>query len=94
MNELEVQELAGEVLGLTEEQIEAVQNDDEDLDAPLMDKFGVDFEQFKKIAEALIVFAPPLKSAITEQWDHCFVKQVPAGYLAIAKTPVKERSNG
>lgn len=49
-----LQEMAGLVCGMTEEQTDDVINDDEDFDTPLLDKLGVDFEQFSAVAEVLL----------------------------------------
>ncbi|WP_345861253.1 hypothetical protein [Shewanella algae] len=83
----EVQELAGAALGLTEDQTEDIINGDEDFDTPLLEKFNVDFEQFSNVAEALLKLTPVLKSPLSGDLDHAFVKQVKGGYLAIIKTP-------
>ncbi|HCH2416250.1 TPA: hypothetical protein NKS14_004568 [Vibrio parahaemolyticus] len=83
----EMQELAGAALGLTEDQTEDIINGDEDFDTPLLEKFNVDFEQFSNVAEALLKLTPVLKSPLSGDLDHAFVKQVEGGYLAIIKTP-------
>ncbi|HHY0551903.1 TPA: hypothetical protein ACVU5P_004222 [Vibrio parahaemolyticus] len=93
MNSLEVQELAGAALGLTEDQVEEVLNGDEDFDTPLLEKFGVNLEQFEKVAKALILFTPSLRSELSGQRNHCFVKQTQFGFMAIASTPVEEPGN-
>lgn len=62
MHILEMQELAGAALGLTEDQTEEILNADEDFDTPLLEKIGVDFEQFCSVAEALIKLTPMLHS--------------------------------
>lgn len=82
-----MQELAGAALGLTEDQTEDIINGDEDFDTPLLEKFNVDFEQFSNVAEALLKLTPVLKSPLSGDLDHAFVKQVEGGYLAIIKTP-------
>lgn len=50
----DLQEMAGLVCGLTSEQTDAIIDDDEDFDSPLLDKLGVDFEQFSNVAEAIL----------------------------------------
>lgn len=50
----DLQEMAGLVCGLTSEQTDAIIDDDEDFDTPLLDKLGVDFEQFSNVAEAIL----------------------------------------
>ncbi len=73
------QELAGAALGLTEEQTENIINDNEDFDTPLMEKFGIDFEQFMSVAEALLKLTPTIKSAITKDVHNAFVRQLGGG---------------
>ncbi len=73
------QELAGAALGLTEEQTAEIINDDEDFDTPLMNKFGVDFEQFMAVAEALLKLTPTVQSAITKDVKNAFVRQLGGG---------------
>ena len=89
MRHWEMQELAGAALGLTEDQTDAVINDSEDFDTPLFEKFGVDFEQFSKVAEALLPLTPVLKSPLTDDRNHAFVRQVEGGYIAIIRTPAE-----
>lgn len=78
MDYLDLQMLAGAALGMTEEQTEAIINDDENFDDPLLEKFGVDLEQFGEIAEALLPFTPTLRSELTETIYHAFVRQMAA----------------
>lgn len=85
----EMQELAGAVLGLSEEQTEEIINDDEDFDTPLCEKFGVDFDSFCSVAEALLKLTPVLKSPLSGELDHAFVRQLEGGYLAIIKSPAE-----
>ncbi|WPC72969.1 hypothetical protein [Vibrio porteresiae] len=87
MRHWELQELAGAALGLTEDQTEEIIDSDEDFDTPLLKKFNIDFEQFSNVAEALLKLTPVLKSPLSGELDHAFVKQVDGGYLAIIKTP-------
>lgn len=54
IDQFDLQEMAGLVCGLTSEQTDAIIDDDEDFDTPLLDKLGVDFEQFSNVAEAIL----------------------------------------
>lgn len=54
LDHFDLQELAGLVCGMTDEESDAVINDDEDFDTPLLEKLGVDFEQFSQVASALM----------------------------------------
>jgi hypothetical protein len=70
MNCLDAEELADAVLGLTEDQV----NDAPDYDALLDDKFGVDLETFASIADALLPFTLPARTAITGELYKGFAK--------------------
>lgn len=54
IDHFDLQEMAGLCCGLTEEQSDNIINDDEDFDTPLLEKLGVDFEQFSAVAEAIL----------------------------------------
>lgn len=54
LDHFDLQELAGLVCGMTDKESDAVINDDEDFDSPLLEKLGVDFEQFSQVASALM----------------------------------------
>lgn len=54
LDHFDLQELAGLVCGMTDKESDAVINDDEDFCTPLLNKLGVDFEQFSQVASALI----------------------------------------
>jgi hypothetical protein len=83
MNYFESQMLAGAALGMTEDQIEVILDDDEDFDSPLMEKFGVDLEQFTKIAEALLPLTPMVQSELSNEILHAFGRRMGSGWLAI-----------
>lgn len=92
MDYLDLQILAGAALNLTEEQTEEIINDDEDFDTPLLEKFGVDLEQFGEIASALLPFTPTLHSELTKTVYHAFVRQMGGGScMAIVKQKAKEQ---
>lgn len=92
MDYFDLQCLAGAALGLTEEQTDKIMDDDEDFDTPLMDKFGVDFEQFSEIAKALITLTPTVQSPLTGKVSHAFVRQLGGGNcVAIAKIDAAEQ---
>jgi hypothetical protein len=54
IDHFDLQEMAGLVCGMTDEESDAVINDDEDFDTPLLDKLNVDFDQFKAVVEAVL----------------------------------------
>lgn len=85
MDYFDSQMLAGAALGLTEDQTDEIINDDEDFDSPLMEKFGVDLEQFTKIAEALLPLTPVIGSELTKQLYHAFGRKAEGHWLAIVK---------
>lgn len=85
MNHFDSQMLAGAVLGMTEDQIEVILDDDEDFDSPLMKKFGVDLEQFTKIAEALLPLTPVVSSELSKQFYHAFGREMEGAWFAIVK---------
>ncbi|MFP8968550.1 hypothetical protein ACKC9G_18355 [Pokkaliibacter sp. CJK22405] len=92
MHIVELQELAGAALGLTEEQTDAIFEDDEDFDSPLIEKFGIDFDQFCNVVEALLPLTPTLQSPLTDAVYHAFVRQLGAGDCrAIVKMKAKEQ---
>lgn len=87
MDYFDLQMLAGAALGLTEEQTDDIINDDEDFDSPLLEKFGVDIEQFGDIAKALLPLTPTIMSPMTNTIYHAFGRQIGGGtFCAITKT--------
>ena len=90
MDYFDLQMLAGSALGLTEEQTEAIINDDEDFDSPLIEKFGVDLDMFGEIASALLPLTPTVNSPLSGKVYHAFVRQLGEGeYIAIVKQDAK-----
>ena len=68
MDWIEAEELAVEVLGISEE------SDHTDIEDALADKLGCSFEQFREIATALMPFTITARTAITDELFHGFVK--------------------
>ncbi|EKO3874649.1 hypothetical protein P0F29_003290 [Vibrio metschnikovii] len=94
MDYLDLQMLAGAALGLTEDQTEDIIDDNEDFDTPLLEKFGVDLEQFGKIAWALLHLTPTVQSPLSGKVSHAFVRQMGNGhFLAIAQVLADEQPN-
>lgn len=60
-------------------------SDDEDVEQTLFDEFEISFEQWVKIASTLIMFTPIVKSPVTNEKYHAFIK---CG-IAIAKIGVE-----
>lgn len=54
IDQFDLQEMAGLICGMTEAESDAVINDDEDFDTPLLNKLNVDFEQFSAVVEAVM----------------------------------------
>ena len=69
MNALEIEDLVAQMFDLTDEQAE-----DADLDDLIFDKFGVEFEQFAAIVDALIPYTIPAKAALSGKVYQGFVK--------------------
>ncbi|HCE2091504.1 TPA: hypothetical protein NGT02_004521 [Vibrio parahaemolyticus] len=84
-----LQELAVAALGMTEEQYEEVLNGDEDFDTPLHEKFGVDFDQFSQVAEALLKLTPVVTKGISKENVHAFVKLEEGHGTIIIESPYK-----
>ncbi|MBO2552630.1 hypothetical protein I6M38_11630 [Shewanella algae] len=92
MDYFDAQLLAGAALGLTEEQTDEIIDGDEDFDTPLIEKFGVDLEQFGDIANALLPLTPLVSSPLTNVSYHAFVRQLGDGnFLAIVKQKAAEQ---
>lgn len=75
MRTWDLQELAALACGLSEQQWEDMQNEDResDLDDLIYEKFDTGFDEFSKIAEALLMLTPQVKSVITGEEVHAFV---------------------
>ena len=69
MDWMDAEELAVAVLKLDEETA-----DSDKIEQAIFDKFECSFEQFHKIAEALMPFTIPAKAAISGESFHGFVK--------------------
>ena len=83
-----VQELAGYMLGKSEEEVdEMLDQDDGTLDELLYEKYNVEFEQFYEIVNDLIKFTPIVQSVLSCSKFHAFVRD----NVAIAKLTVEEK---
>ena len=88
LRDFEVQELAGHMLGKSEDEVEEMlTRDDGTLDELLFEKYGVEFEQFYIIVNDLIKFTPIVQLGLTGSRFHAFV----LGNMAIAKLNVEEK---
>lgn len=89
----EIQELALFAMGKTEDQVtEIIDNDGEgekDIDTLIYEKFDVDFDQFAKIAEALLKLTPCVESPLSGRVSHAFVRNVTGGMVAIVSQEAK-----
>lgn len=90
MMSFEMQYLAGAALGLTDEQTEEIMDGDEDFDTPLLERFGVDFEQFSVVSEALLKLTPAISFLHSGKLGHAFVRIVQGRYEVIIQTPIIE----
>lgn len=68
----QVQELLCFASGMNSEEADDFCNNDGDYDLLSFNAFGVDFEQFEQIAEALLNFTPLVESPISGDVYHCF----------------------
>jgi len=88
LRDFEVQELAGHMLGKSEDEVEEMLNEDDGtLDELLLEKYNVEFEQFYIIVNDLIKFTPIVQLGLTGSRFHAFV----LGNMAIAKLNVEEK---
>lgn len=69
MNEFDFQDLGAVVLGLTEEEYES----GPDLDVLMIEKLGVDMEQFEAVARALVPYTIPTTVALSGRVFRGFV---------------------
>lgn len=80
VHHFEATELAARLVGVDPE---ANDFDEDDMEQKLYDKYGVDLEEFQKLAEALLKFTPPVETAITGTvvqgyiFDSCFITKEP-----------------
>jgi hypothetical protein len=72
MDHVEIEELAGHVLGKSEEEIEEGINDGT-LTDELEQKYGVDFHLYSEIVKDLLPFTPVVKAGLTGDHYHAFV---------------------
>lgn len=75
MRRWDLQELAAFACGLSEKQWEDMQNEyrESELDDLIDKKFHTGFDEFVKIAEALLMFTPQVQTAVTGKPCHAFV---------------------
>lgn len=74
MDMLELVDLVGAVLGKTEDEVEDLHADDCAVDDLLFDRYGVDLEQFEKIAKDLLRLTPIVETEVTKTKIHAFVR--------------------
>lgn len=74
----DVEDLAREICGL---------KGDAPAEDGLIDKYGIDFDEFHKLIEALLPLTPVLTSPLTKTRYHCFIKEG----TALVKTEAKEQ---
>lgn len=64
MDSLEREELILYAAGLSEVEVDKFMNDGEDIDDFCHEKFGIDSDQFVKVAEALLKLTPVVQSQV------------------------------
>lgn len=69
----DIQQLAAYATGMTEDQYSEFLNNDGDFDELLHEKFEIEFEQFSKVAEALLLLTPKVQAGISGDVYHAFV---------------------
>lgn len=74
MDMLELVDLVGAVLGKTEDEVEELHEDDCAVDDLLFERYGIDLEQFEKVAKDLLKLTPIVETAITGTKCHAFVR--------------------
>lgn len=74
MDDLELFEIVGALLGKTEDEIEEMHEDCGLVEDLLYEKFDVDTETFRDIAKALLKLCPVVETAVTGTKYHAFVK--------------------
>ncbi len=82
----DIEELAGYVLGLSEEKREEMVNESS-ADELLYEKFEIDLEKFTEIVKALLPYTPAVKSAFADKKYNAFV----TGNVCIVKQEFKSR---
>lgn len=77
MDSLEREELILYAAGKTEEEVDAFMNEGGDIDDFCHETFGIDSDQFVKVAESLLKLTPVVSAAVGEERFNAFV--VPLG---------------
>ena len=84
MSEVDAESLVTTVLGISEDSsVDA-------LDDALAEGFGVSFDQFRAVAEALLPYTVPARAAVTDECFHGFV----ADGMFIVKVPAGKPGRG
>jgi len=68
---LDFEDLAAEMLGITDEQRE----DEDYLPEKFYEKFGIDFDSAYEFAKALLPHTVPIKAGLTDNLYHAFVSR-------------------
>ena len=71
MDMFDFEELAAEMLSITDEQRE----DDDFLPDEFYKKYDIEFEVAYNLTKALLLFTPKVKSPLTEKYYHAFVSR-------------------
>ncbi len=89
MDFFDLAELAGAALKLSNEQTgKAIEdNSIEDL---VEDRFGIEFDQFGEVAEALLTLTPIIERGFRKERHNAFM----SGQVVLISTPVKEQARG
>lgn len=73
MRHWEIEELLCRASGMSSEEHETFVNENNDVDNLVYETFGLDFEQFSTVVEALLKFTPLVESPLTGKVRHAFV---------------------
>lgn len=88
--EWDIEELAGYVLGESEERIDELINDGE-IHELLAKKYGVDFDTYYEIVKDLLPFTPKVQAGISGGKYHAFLH--PTKPVMIVKIPACDRAS-
>lgn len=86
--EWDIEELAGYVLGKSEEKVEEMINNS-NTDDELNEKYGVDFDTYCSIVKDLLPFTPTVQAGLSGDHFNAFV--IAKEQRMIVKQPVKEK---
>lgn len=84
--EWDIEELAGYVMGKSEEEVEEMINNS-DTDDKLNEKYGIDFDTYCSIVKDLLPFTPVVQAGISKNHFNAFI--LAKEQRMIVKQPIK-----